>query len=56
MDRDGEIKQKSFMDVVQIILYQNLLWIMGLSIYGERRTQNPLSPPVTVVPLAQGPG
>ena len=32
---------------------QNSLWIMGLRIYGERRTQIPMSLPATIGPLAR---
>ena len=56
MDRDGNLNHKSFKDVVQIMLYQSLLWIMGLRINGKRRTENTLSSPTTIGPLIQGPG
>ena len=35
---------------------QNVLWKIGLRIYGEGGTQNLLSLPTKIGPLAQGPG
>ena len=48
-----KIKHKDFIGVVPIMPCQNPLWIMGLSIYGEGRTQIPLSSPATIGPLAR---
>ena len=51
-----EIKSKDFTDAIPIVSYQNSERIMGLRIYGERRTQIPLSSPATIDSLAQDPG
>ena len=48
-----KIKHKDFIDAVPIIPCQNSPWIMGLRIYGERRTQIPLISPATIGPLAR---
>ena len=53
MDRDGEKKQKDFIGVTPVMPCQNSSWIMGLRIYGEGRTQIPLSSPATIGPLAR---
>ena len=55
MQRDGENKT-SFIDVILIIPYQNSSWIMDSRIYGEGRTQNPLSLPDTIDLLIEDPG
>ena len=49
----AEIKYKYFRDVILIMPCQNSLWIMGLRIYGEWRTQIPLNSPATIDPLAR---
>ena len=51
-----EINHKEFIDVVPVILYQNSSWIMGSNIYGEGRTQIPLSLPTMINHLAQDTG
>ena len=51
-----EIKHKDFIDVVPITPCKNLLWIMGSKIYGEGRSEIPLSSPTTIDPPAQDPG
>ena len=57
MDRDGgNKKNKDFTDAIPIVSYQNSERIMGLRIYGEGRTQIPLSSPATIDSLAQDPG
>ena len=48
-----KIKHKDFIDAVSIIPCQNSLWIMGLSIYGEWRTQILLNSPTTIGLLAR---
>ena len=48
-----EIKHKDLMDAVPLMPCQNSLWIMRLRIYGEGRTQVPLSSPATIGPLAR---
>ena len=55
MQRDGENKT-NFIDVILIIPYQNSSWIMDSRIYGEGRTQNPLSLPDTIDLLIEDPG
>ena len=47
MERDGRNKNISIMPC------QNSSWIMDWRIYGEGRTQIPLSSPTTIVLLAQ---
>ena len=51
-----EINHKEFIDVVPVILYQNSSWIMGSNIYGEGRTQIPLSLTTMINHLAQDTG
>ena len=46
-----KIKHKDFIGAVPIMLCLNSSWIMGLRIYGEGRTQIPLSSPATIGPL-----
>ena len=46
-----KIKHKDFIGVVPIMPCLNSSWIMGLRIYGEGRTQIPLSSPATIGPL-----
>ena len=51
MDKETEmvkIKHKEFEGAVLIMPCQNSSWIMGLRIYGEGRTQIPLSSPATI--------
>ena len=48
-----ERKHTHFIDMVPIIPSQNSPWIMGLRIYGEWRTQFPLSSSATIESLAQ---
>ena len=45
-----------FRYAVSIMPWQNSLWIMNSMIYGEGRTQIPLSSPVTIDLLAQDTG
>ena len=47
-------KHKDFIAATLVVTCQNSSWIMGLRIYGEGRTQIPLSLPVRLVPW-QGP-
>ena len=51
-----EKKHKGFIDVVQTMPCQNLPRTMCLRIYGEGRTQNPVSSSATICLLAQCPG
>ena len=44
---------KHFIDDVSVMPCQNSLWIMDWRIYGEGRTQIPLSSSATIDPLAQ---
>ena len=46
-----KIKHKDFIGAVPIMPCLNSSWIMGLRIYGEGRTQIPLSSPATIGPL-----
>ena len=46
-----EIKHKDLLDMVPIMLCHNSLWIMGLRIYGEGKTQILLSSPTSIDPL-----
>ena len=46
-----KIKDKDFIGVVSVMPCLNSSWIMGLRIYGEGRTQIPLSSPATIGPL-----
>ena len=48
-----KIKDNDFIDALRIIPCQNSSWTMGLRIYGEGRTQVPLSSPATISPLAR---
>ena len=43
-----KIKHQDFICAVPIMTCQNSLWIMGLRIYGEGRTQIPLSSPAMI--------
>ena len=45
-----KIKHKDFIGAVPIMPCLNLSWIMGLRIYGEGRTQIPLSSPALMGP------
>ena len=51
-----EIRPKDFINIVPVISYRNLLWIMGSRIYRKGKTQIPLSPPITIDAQAQDPG
>ena len=51
IDRDGENKTQSFIGAVPVMPCENSSWIMGLRIYGEGRTQIPLSSAATIGPL-----
>ena len=51
-----EIRPKDFINIVPVIPYRNLLWIMGSRIYRKGKTQIPLSPPITIDAQAQDPG
>ena len=52
IDRDGKKKKKKdFIGAVPIMPCQKSSWIMGLRIYGEVRTQIPLSSLATIGPL-----
>ena len=52
IDRDAEKrKHKDFIGAVPIMPCKNSSWIMGLRIYGERRTQIPPSSSATIGPL-----
>ena len=53
MDRDGENKHKYLTGPAPVMPCQNSSWITSLRIYGERRTQIPLSSPATKGPLAR---
>ena len=46
-----KITHKDFIGVVPIVPCENSSWIMGLRIYGEGKTQIPLSVPATIDPL-----
>ena len=52
IDRDGENKTQTllidFIGAVPVMPCLNSSWIMGLRIYGEGRTQIPLSSPATI--------
>ena len=43
-----KIKCKDFIDTVPIMPCQNVSWIMSFRIYGERRTQIPMSSTATI--------
>ena len=47
------MKHKDFIGAVSIMPGLNSSWTMGLRVYGEGRTQIPLSPPAKIV-LCQG--
>ena len=49
----GMVEIKHFINVISIMHCQNSLWIMDWRIYGEGRTQIPLSSPATIDLLAQ---
>ena len=51
IDRDGKMKHKDFMGAVPVMHCLDSSRIMGLRIYGEGRTQIPLSSPATIGPL-----
>ena len=51
IERDG--RNKHFINVISIMFYQNSSGIMDWKIYGERRTQIPLSSPATIDLLTQ---
>ena len=53
MDRDGENKDKDLTGPASVMPCQNSSWITSLRIFGERRTQIPLSSPATKGPLAR---
>ena len=53
MDRDGENKTQSLIGAAPVVPCQSSLWITSLKIYGEGRTQIPLSSPATIGPLAK---
>ena len=48
-----KIKQKDFIGVSPVMPCENSSWIMGLRIYGEGKTQIPLSSPTKIGPLAK---
>ena len=48
-----KIKQKHFIGVSPVMPFENSWWIMGLRIYGEEKTQIPLSSPTKICPLAK---
>ena len=48
IDKDSESKE--FIGAAPIMPCQNSLWIMGLRIYGEERTQIPLSSSAMIGP------
>ena len=48
-----KIKQKDFIGAAPVMSCQNSSRIMGLRIYGEGRTQIPLSSSTTTCPLAR---
>ena len=52
IDKDGENKtQRHFIGAVPVTPCLNSSWIIGWGIYGEGRTQIPLSSPATIGPL-----
>ena len=53
MDRDGENKHNDLTGPAPVMPCQNSSWITSLRIYGEGRTQIPLSSPATIGPLAR---
>ena len=48
-----KMKHKDFIGAASVMSCQYSSWIMGLRIYGEGRTQIPLSSPATIGPLAR---
>ena len=48
-----KIKHKYFIGAAPVMRCQASSWIMGLRIYGEGRTQIPLSSPAMIGPLAR---
>ena len=53
MKKMVKIKHKDFIGAAAVMPCQNSQWVMGLRIYGEWRTQNPLSLPAMIGPLAR---
>ena len=53
MERDGDHKTLRLIDAVPIVPCQNSSWIMSLRIYGEERTQIPITSPTTIGSLAR---
>ena len=53
MDRLGKNKNKHLIGTAPVIPCQNSSWITSLRIYGEGRTQIPMSLPATIGPLAR---
>ena len=53
MDRDGENKHKDLTGPDSVMPCQNSSWITSLRIFGEGRTQIPLSSPARKGPLAR---
>ena len=51
MDRAGENKHKDFIGAVPVTPWLNSSGIIDLRIYGEGRTQIPLSSPAMIGPL-----
>ena len=46
-----KVKHKDFKGAVPIMPCEDSSWIMGMNIYGEGRTQIPLSSSATIGPL-----
>ena len=55
MDMNVRNKTQRLYSALPLMRCQNSSWIMGLRIYGEGRTQIPLSSPTTIDSLAQDP-
>ena len=53
MDRDGQNKTQRLYWCSLVMPCQTSSWIMGLRVYGEGRTQIPLSSPAMIGPLAR---
>ena len=51
-----EINYKDFLTVFPVIPRQNVLWTMGLKMYGEEKTKILLSSGTLIDPGTQGPG
>ena len=51
-----EINYKDFLTVFPVIPRQNVLWTMGLKMYGEEKTKMLLSSGTLIDPGTQGPG